>query len=166
MAPVLCQHNVSIQFLDTGSELYKTEKPFYSNVPFTKSPEARLSNVQSITQTIKIADIRGSEDQFDLDRNGFGLLKHRTSFDSWKDGKRVVEEHYPEVERLLKDELKAEEVIIYDHTVSRWVLNLRTLWLRASQLRLAYTDNSQPESDKYRQSNIAPPSRTAHVGGL
>ena len=132
MASELCQHDISLQFLDTGLDVYKTEKPFYSNVPFTKSPDSCPSNVQTINQIIRITDIRGSERQFDLDRHGFALLKHRTSFNSWKDGKRVVEEHYPEVERILKDELKAEEVVIYDHTVRAMGLDLSTLWLTAS----------------------------------
>lgn len=112
------EYTVTLGFLDSGNDLYQSEKPFYSNVPFTKSPDARSSNVQSVSRNVKIADIRGSEDLFSLDIHGFQLIKNNTRFDNWKDGERVVADHYPEVEALLKQELHADEVIIYDHTVS------------------------------------------------
>ena len=111
-------YDISLDFLDSDLELYRSEKPFYSNVPFTKSPEARSSNVKAVSRHLRIADIRGSEHLFNLDLNGFQLIKNRTRFDKWRDGKCVVAEHYPEVEALLRSELHADEVIIYDHTVS------------------------------------------------
>ena len=116
--PCLQYHDISVNFFDSAADIYHSEKPFYSNVPFTKNPDACSSNVQSVSRNIKIADVRGSEDVFNLDLHGFQLINNSTRFKSWKDGKRVVAQYYPEVEALLKKELHADEVVIYDHTVS------------------------------------------------
>jgi hypothetical protein len=66
---------------------------------------------------IRIEDGRGREHEFTLDRNGFRLVRkpsHVVDFYADDEVKRV---YYPEVERLLRDELGASRVFIFDHTV-------------------------------------------------
>ena len=66
---------------------------------------------------VMIEDARGRESEFDLDRNGFALIKAPTAvadFYSADDIKRV---YYPEVERLLRDRLGASRVFVFDHNV-------------------------------------------------
>lgn len=108
-----------LSFLDHEDAIFATQKPFYSNMPFSKTPGASTTNIKSVQHEISIANIRGFEDKFSLDRNGFELVSHSTKFNAWKDGERLVQEHYPVMEDFLRKKLGAEEVVIYDHTVRR-----------------------------------------------
>lgn len=45
----------------------------------------------------KISDIRGREDEFDLDTQGFHMIQNAPALDSWKDEVRTRDEYYPMV---------------------------------------------------------------------
>jgi len=100
--------------------LYSREKPFYSNVP---APDGRQSNqVAWKYDNIEFHDIRRHLEDFDLDKNGFEILRfgeeakdEASAFDSevW-----IQQHYYPVVERVLRSRFGDVDVEIFDHTVS------------------------------------------------
>jgi hypothetical protein len=66
---------------------------------------------------IVIADARGREGEFSLDRNGFQLLQAPSQVSDFYAPEEVERVYYPEVENLLRDTLGATRVKIFDHTV-------------------------------------------------
>jgi hypothetical protein len=65
---------------------------------------------------LRIEDARGREAEFTLDRNGFQLVQAPTQVRDFFSREEVARVYYPEVERLLKRELGAHRVVIFDHT--------------------------------------------------
>ena len=63
----------SIHFL-TRDDLYKTEKPY--QLKYMANPGIPKSNLRLEKQnTTKISNIRGQEENFSFDKNGFAVLK-------------------------------------------------------------------------------------------
>jgi hypothetical protein len=78
--------------------------------------EPQWSGVDDPRQ-IRIEDARGREREFNVDRNGFQLVKAPTQVVDFYSSDEVKRVYYPEVERLLRDKLGASRVVIFDHTV-------------------------------------------------
>jgi hypothetical protein len=100
-------------------DLYKVEKPFYSNVP---APDGRQSNqVAWKYDGIEFHDIRTELDRFTLDQNGFEIFQFGEEVD--KEADKFDSDHwieqncYPAVENLLKARLGDVDVKVFDHTV-------------------------------------------------
>ncbi|KAF2801578.1 uncharacterized protein BDZ99DRAFT_403092 [Mytilinidion resinicola] len=105
-------------FFNPDPEIYKKEKPYVCLVPLTNAPPGfQQSNVEYHNKDVNVCDIRRSEETFKLDVHGFQLVKHRPAYDAWHDGIRVIREYYPHIVDLLKSQLGAQRVHIYDHTV-------------------------------------------------
>jgi hypothetical protein len=68
---------------------------------------------------VPIFDGRLIADQFSLDREGFALVKHPTVVKNYYDENEVKRVYYPAVEAFLKATLKADRVLIFDHTVRK-----------------------------------------------
>ncbi|KAI9738409.1 MAG: hypothetical protein M1834_008912 [Cirrosporium novae-zelandiae] len=72
---------------------------------------------------VLIHDIRGHEDEFTLDKNGFQIHRHVSGEKEFLDGEETkgdwVGEYYGEVERLLMDVTGASKIVIFDHTIRR-----------------------------------------------
>jgi hypothetical protein len=66
---------------------------------------------------VTIEDARGREAEFSLDRNGFALVKAPTQVRDFYDPDQIKSVYHPEVERLLRDELGASRVVVFDHNV-------------------------------------------------
>ena len=66
---------------------------------------------------VTIADARGREAEFTLDRNGFALIKAPTVVRDFYSEDEVKQVYYPEVERLLHKVLGASRVFAFDHNV-------------------------------------------------
>lgn len=66
---------------------------------------------------VLIQDARGRESEFTLDRNGFALLKAPTRVSDFYDPDQVRSVYYPEVEHLLRQQLGASRVVVFDHNV-------------------------------------------------
>lgn len=77
---------------------------------------------------IPIQNLRGQEDQLDLQRNGFQYLKFapKTYVHPEEDDK--VSSYLEEVTELVKAELKADEVICYDYRVCTFAVLLRDIY--------------------------------------
>jgi hypothetical protein len=66
---------------------------------------------------VVIEDARGRESEFNLDRNGFALVKAPSLVQDFYDPDQIKAVYYPEVERLLRDTLGASRVAVFDHNV-------------------------------------------------
>lgn len=72
-------------------------------------------------QSVTLHDLRGSERKFNLDTNAFATYTNVASAeDEFTDDERIKRVYYPEVERLLLENVKgAQRVILFDHTIRR-----------------------------------------------
>jgi hypothetical protein len=68
---------------------------------------------------VAIHDIRGHENEYNLDKNGFQIVKSETSEKEFKDDEQIKTRYYKEVEELLKKVTGAHKVVIFDHTIRR-----------------------------------------------
>lgn len=55
------------------------------------------------TRSAIVHDIRGTEDQYTLDKNGFQIYKHQSVENDFVDDEQIKQVYYPETERLLKE---------------------------------------------------------------
>jgi hypothetical protein len=78
----------------------------------TALPEARQ---------VPIFDGRPIADSFALDREGFALVRHPTSVRDFYDDNEIRKVYYPAAEAFIKASLRADRVVIFDHTVRRRV---------------------------------------------
>ena len=66
-------------------------------------------------QKMIINDGRGEIDSFNLDLEGFSLIRHKSSIADFYDNEAVKRQYYPEMIELLKTQLHATDVLIFDH---------------------------------------------------
>ncbi|KAI9809504.1 MAG: hypothetical protein M1827_006810 [Pycnora praestabilis] len=66
-----------------------------------------------------VRDMRGSEQEFNLDKNGFEIYKHMSEETEFVDDRKIETVFYPEVERILKERTGASKVFVYEHTIRR-----------------------------------------------
>src|SRR5947208_16957341 len=59
---------------------------------------------------VSIEDARGREGEFTLDRNGFGRVKAPTAVSDFYSPEEVKRGYYPELDRLVRDQLGAGRV--------------------------------------------------------
>lgn len=80
-------------------------------------------NFDEVPFQVNLTDIRGTEDTYTLDNNAFAVLKgvHTdTTYQTYFDDKEVERVYYPEVEKLLLDNVPgAHKIVIFDHTIRR-----------------------------------------------
>ncbi|PVH96920.1 hypothetical protein DM02DRAFT_598370 [Periconia macrospinosa] len=86
--------------------------PTYTDRPETYNRESNQHNVT-------VHDVRGREDQFTLDKNGFQFYKHESSEKDFLDEEKIKEGYYRETEELLKKATGASRIFIFDHTIRR-----------------------------------------------
>src|SRR5215470_5825398 len=70
---------------------------------------------------VPIFDGRAIANTFSLDREGFQLVRHPTAVKDFYDEAQIKRIYYPAVEAFLRATLKADRVLIFDHTVRRRV---------------------------------------------
>lgn len=99
---------------------FQHEKPFMILTAFCEQPEKSETNVEfESPEPETISDIRGREDQFSLDRQGFEFITHKTQFEDWRNRRSVEEQYLPEVVNLIEKHVEgADEVQIFDWRVS------------------------------------------------
>jgi len=68
-------------------------------------------------RSVTIEDGRAHSADFTLDRNGFALRLVPSAVDDFSDEQRVRDIYYAEAERLLRSELGAARVVVFDHTI-------------------------------------------------
>jgi len=85
-------------------------------------PGLTRTNFGAVAHDVLIHDIRGRESSFTLDEDAFQILQNQppSAELSFTDDASVEKNYYPEVERLLLDNVPgANKVIIFDHTIRR-----------------------------------------------
>jgi len=64
---------------------------------------------------------RSIADSFSLDREGFALVRHPTVVRDFYNDKEVRNVYYPAAEAFIRSTLRADRVVIFDHTVRKRV---------------------------------------------
>jgi hypothetical protein len=82
--------------------------------------ELKSTNVAEPHQ-VPIFDGRQVAKSFSLDREGFELVKHPTAVRNFYDEAEIKRVYYPAVEAFMRATLKADRVLIFDHTVRKRV---------------------------------------------
>jgi hypothetical protein len=108
---------------------FKTKLSFYASTfdgkpgfNYVEKPTNGIySNVTTSSHQLLVTDIRGSEDQVNLDRDAVltisNIPDHGCTF---TDDASVINDFYPEVEQLLLQHVPgAQRVFIFDHTIRR-----------------------------------------------
>ncbi len=88
---------------------------------FDPPPDEPKSTALPEPHNVPIFDGRLIAGQFSLDREGFALVKHPTAVRNYYDDNEIRRVYYPAVEAFLKATLKADRVVIFDHTVRKRV---------------------------------------------
>lgn len=94
-------------------------KPFnYVEAPPAGQPK---NNFGENLQPVTIKDLRGNESNFTLDNNAFATVSNIHSEErDFTDDSQIKEIYYPEVEKLLLDNLPgSHRVLLFDHTIRR-----------------------------------------------
>ncbi|KAK4697612.1 hypothetical protein P7C71_g480, partial [Lecanoromycetidae sp. Uapishka_2] len=111
-----------IQYLD-WQVLYEKEKPFQL---FSALPEGDLPNQRTTNLVFKegeaecIHDVRGKESHFVLDKQGFTFRGHQTQVHDFGRREDVEGIYLPEMEELLRRELKeVDQVYFFDWRIRK-----------------------------------------------
>lgn len=112
---------------DTAAEIIFFKDPEDGSTPFNyvyTPPEGQpQNNYGSEIVKVEIQDIRGKENLFSVDSSGFVALSDipsKLAYDDWENDETIKKNYYPEVEKLLLDNLTgANRVFIFDHTIRR-----------------------------------------------
>ena len=76
-------------------------------------------NYGDIAKVVPINDIRGHENEYSLDENGFQVVKFSPQEKEFRDEEKIKTGYYKEVEQLLKKFTGAYKVVVFDHTIRR-----------------------------------------------
>lgn len=106
----------SAYFLER-SERWKDEKPYL--LDYLPAPPAVKTNAAIEQQNIDIEDIRGRENEFSFQKNGFCIVPIDCNMDplDFDDDDHIKELYLPEIGESVKKALCATRVQIYDYTV-------------------------------------------------
>jgi hypothetical protein len=94
-----------------------TEKP----VSYAVDPPPGVPRYNGVVdeRNVPIFDARQLSQDASLDREGFALVRHRSSVRDFYDEEEVRRVYYPEAQRLLVNITGAERAAIFDHTVRK-----------------------------------------------
>ncbi|KAF2461323.1 hypothetical protein BDY21DRAFT_313775 [Lineolata rhizophorae] len=109
----------SINYLKRD-ELFRTQKPFFSNIPFQGIVGACNSNIVSEEHLAELEDIRGSHHLLNLESDGLQLINDLCPPTDWglfMNQGWIYGTYYPYVQDLLSWHFQADSVIVYDHSV-------------------------------------------------
>lgn len=96
-----------------------TEKP--RTYAYDPPPGEPKSNIILDPRRVPIFDGRLAASGFSLDREGFELVRHPTMVRNFYDDDEVKRVYYPLAEAFIRAALRADRVVIFDHTVRRRV---------------------------------------------
>ena len=93
------------------------EAPFTYTYPRTDG--GLQDNIGTDVQPSVVHDARGKMKEYglSLDTSGFNFVKHESVEKDFTDEERIKTVYYREVEELLKKEVGAKRVFIFDHTI-------------------------------------------------
>jgi hypothetical protein len=94
-------------FLDSGETPYT----------YTGGPGSTELKSNQKFDSHRVTIRNGRRGQFALERNGFHFTAHRTAVADFLDEAEVRAVYYPEMEALVKAEIGAKRVVVFDHTL-------------------------------------------------
>ena len=97
-----------------GFIVRQAEKPVFHSSALTGGAPKLFFDVEDVD--VRVEDMRPIAETLDLDTEGFELRHEPTGVDDLYDDDAVTTAYYAEIEALLKRELGAETVAIFDHT--------------------------------------------------
>ncbi|EME89348.1 uncharacterized protein MYCFIDRAFT_6630, partial [Pseudocercospora fijiensis CIRAD86] len=104
---------VKLQYLK-DDPIYAKEKPLQITPNFAdKDNKTNVTLAPGPFETIH--DVRGRQEKFSLDGNGFLYVKAPTSFTNWSSQAAIGKDYLPELEVLLRREVEGcDEIMFYD----------------------------------------------------
>jgi len=98
--------------------LYEEEKPYL--LTYEPPNDFPKTNVKLDKREMSINDIRGNEQDFTIDQNGFSIMKieSKLSYEDFNDADLVKSIYLREVAETVKELLGASRVQIFEHLVS------------------------------------------------
>jgi hypothetical protein len=100
---------------EDGSKPHNYVEPQPPNVP--------QRNFGETVAEVELNDVRGRESDFNLDQDAFQVSQNipsQMTYEDWADEEKVKSVYYPEVEKLLLDNVPgAHKVTFFDHTIRR-----------------------------------------------
>ena len=97
-------------YVDTG------DKPV-SLVAGPGGVDTRMGGGENEAHMVRLTNGRLHLREFDIDKNGFVLVRHPTRVGDFYDDDEVRRVYYPEMEALIKREAGARRVVVFDHTL-------------------------------------------------
>lgn len=79
----------------------------------------RIQNFDLAPYEMEVENVRGREQEFTLDKNGFQWYKRPSKHTDFTDDAKIQEEYYPESIELIKELTGASQVVLFDHTIRR-----------------------------------------------
>lgn len=77
------------------------------------------SNASYAPQPVTIRDARPLADSFDLDTEGFAIVRQASAVRDFWDEEEIRRVYYAEAERLIAEVTGANRVLVFDHTLRR-----------------------------------------------
>lgn len=88
---------------------------------FDPPPGEPKSTALAEPHQVPVFDGRSISDSFSLDREGFALVRHPTAVRDFYNDEEIRKVYYPAAESFIRATLRADRVVIFDHTVRRRV---------------------------------------------
>jgi hypothetical protein len=152
--------NTSIWFLEDG--LYEKVKPY--TLAFQPDVDIPRHNIKRKEVSRIILDLRGSEHEFTLDRNGFMVLNFQDFLTpiAWDNKATVKQIHYPRVVAEIERTLPGVRCLPLRHQVSLLVpLAAVIIILNYAKLRKRHASFPESTGEDY---DYGQPLLAAHVG--
>ena len=98
--------------------LYDEEKPFL--LTFEPPEDFPRTNVKLGKHNLTITDIRGLENDFSIEKNGFSVMPiaSRLLYDDFNDDESIKKVYLKELANHVKELLGASKVQVFEHIVS------------------------------------------------
>jgi hypothetical protein len=107
------------------------------------------SNIVPEPHSVPIHNLRPISEKVSLDREGFALVRQKSSVKDFYDEAEIKDVYYPEAERLIKVATGADRVFVFDHTVRKRVEGVadRDGGLRqpVARVHVDHTEKSGPQ---------------------
>ena len=102
-------------------DVYRVEKPFklFLDLPAHVTDQRRTNLIFAESSPEPVVDVRGQEDSYSLDVNGFQFAVHHTSVPDLRDANDVERCYFDEVKDIIRHNVAdADRVEIFDWRVS------------------------------------------------
>ncbi|GJJ11643.1 hypothetical protein Clacol_005879 [Clathrus columnatus] len=97
---------------------FDNSKPWF-DVNFNLKTGERDSNFTMESRTLEVENVRGHEDEYDMDSAGFRFIKSPSDFTDFDDDAAIKGAYYKESNEIIKKVTGARRVVMFDHTIRR-----------------------------------------------